>query len=445
MDIINKIIDAGIVGAGGAGFPTHEKLKGKVEYFIINAAECEPLLQSDQYIMRTAADKVIKGIEYVSKIITPKNIIIGTKSKYKQEIIELKKSIENSSLNINIYESRSFYPLGDEQVMAQIITGNSVPAGGIPLDINTVVLNVTTVAQIADAVDFNTAVTNKVITVLGEVKSPGLINVPIGISLEKCIEAVGGSNIDKYCVIVGGPMMGKVIDSNETANNYIKKTDGALIILAKDHYIIRRKKADLKNIIRQAQTCCIQCRYCTDMCPRYLIGHTLKPHLIMRNVDKKIFSENILKEALACCECGVCEIYACPMGLSPRMVNAYLKEKFAKEGVRYTKQTGTVKCKNDIEGRRIPTDRLIARLMLSKYKTFDKNKIITVPSSKVKIQLQQHIGRPAKPTVKIGDIVTKGQLIGEINGLCANIHTSINGKITAVTDKYIEIAGKELV
>ena len=442
MDIINKIIAAGIVGAGGAGFPTHVKLQGKVEYLIINAAECEPLLQSDQYIMRTCAEKVIKGIEYVSKVIDPDKIIIGTKNKYKKEIEELKKEIKALNSNIKIYESKSFYPLGDEQILAQIITGRSVPPGGIPLDINAVVLNVTTVAQIADAVGTDNPVIKKIVTVLGEVKNPGLINVPVGISVEECIKECGGSNLSNYCIVLGGPMMGNVIDDVDASGNYIKKTDGAIIVLPKDHFIIRRKRSDIRYIIRQAKTCCIQCRYCTDMCPRYLIGHPIEPHLIMRNVDKTYFSQDILRESLICCECGICEIYACPMGLSPRMVNAYLKDKFSKEGVKYNKQIGKVECKRDIEGRRIPTDRLISKLMLTKYKKFNQELITEVFTDNVKILLRQHIGAPVNPIVKIGEKVTSGQLIGEINGLGANIHSSINGNVIEITDEYIEISGR---
>jgi RnfABCDGE-type electron transport complex C subunit len=439
MSLIQKIIDSGIVGAGGAGFPTHEKLKGKVEYLIINAAECEPLLQSDQYIMREKADAVIRGIEYVLDVIKAEKVVIGLKGKYKKEIEALKKAIKKSKICIELFESKSFYPYGDEHIMVEMIVKRSVPAGGIPLDVGCVTLNVTTVSQIAEAVDLNRPVIEKIITVTGEINNPSLINVPIGISIKECLDACGGVKHDDFHVVIGGPMMGKIINSDKIESAYITKTDGALIVLPQNHYLVRRQNADVHRIIRQAHTACIQCRFCTDLCPRYLIGHNLQPHLIMRNVGRLSVNQDVLKEALICSECGICEMYACPMGLSPRMVNVHVKEIFKNKEERYTKQTGCIEVKKDITGRRIPTERLIARLNLSKYKKYSFNKARNIETKTVVIYLQQHIGTPSVPVVKVGDLVRKGALIAARKGLGANIHASIDGKVTEICKKYIKL------
>ena len=439
MSVIQKIIDAGIVGAGGAGFPTHVKLQGEVEYLIINAAECEPLLQSDQYVMREKADVVIKGIEHVLGVIMAKKAVIGLKDKYKREIEALKKAIRKSKANIELFESKSFYPYGDEQVMVEMIAKRSIPAGGIPLDVGCVTLNVTTVSQIAEAVDANKPVIEKTIAVTGEIKKPMLVDVPIGISIKECLDACGGANNSEYHVVIGGPMMGKIINSTEIETTYITKTDGALIVLPQNHYLVRRKNADVQRIIKQAQTACIQCRFCTDMCPRYLIGHNLQPHLIMRNVGRPMPNQEIMKEALTCSECGVCEMYVCPMGLSPRMVNIHVKSICRDKGIKYTKQTGSVEAKRDINGRRIPTERLIARLNLSKYKKYNFDKAVDVKTKTAVIALQQHIGAPSVPVVKIGDAIKKGSLIATVKGLGANIHASIEGEVTEVNEKYIKL------
>jgi RnfABCDGE-type electron transport complex C subunit len=439
MSLIQKIIDSGIVGAGGAGFPTHEKLKGKVEYLIINAAECEPLLQSDQYIMREKADAVIKGIGYVLDVIKADKVVIGLKGKYKKEIEALKKAIKKSKIRIELFESKSFYPYGDEHIMVEMIVKRSVPPGGIPLDVGCVTLNITTVSQIAEAVDSNKPVIEKIITVTGEINNPMLMSVPIGISIKECLDACGGVKHDDFHVVIGGPMMGKVINSDEIESAYITKTDGALIVLPQNHYLVRRQNVDVHRIIRQAHTACIQCRFCTDLCPRYLIGHNLQPHLIMRNVGRLSVNQDVLKEALICSECGICEMYACPMGLSPRMVNIHVKEIFKNKEERYTKQTGDIESKREINGRRIPTERLIARLNLSKYKKYSFNKARNIETKTVVIYLQQHIGVPSVPIVKVGDLVRKGDLIAARKGLGANIHASIDGKVTEVCKKYIKL------
>ncbi|WP_432663250.1 4Fe-4S dicluster domain-containing protein [Wukongibacter baidiensis] len=435
MDLIEKIFDAGVVGAGGAGFPTHIKLNCSVEYLIINGAECEPLLETDKYLMRTNSFKMVKAMEEVGKNIQAKRLIIGLKAKYKDEIKELRKTIAELNSNVELFLLDNFYPAGDEQVLVYEITKRSIPAGGIPLDVGVVVSNVGTMVNTFEALNGNPVI-EKYVTVIGEVNTPCILKVPIGISVGKCIEAAGGSLLNDYAVILGGPMMGRLIYKEEIHKEFITKTIGALILIPRDHYIVDRKELPIKHIINRAKTTCIQCSMCTDMCPRYLIGHKLRPHRIMRSIGMSEGNEKILMEALICCECGICELYACPMGLSPKTMNVYVKNKLRNEGIRYKKEQRQTIANEMREYRRIPVDRLISRLGLRKYKGIDIAGPFEVNVPCVHVSLRQHIGKPAKPIVSVGDRVSKGEIIGKvkIDELGANIHSSIDGKVCEVSD-----------
>ena len=151
--LTDLVQQAGVVGAGGAGFPTHVKLNAKAEYFIINAAECEPLIETDKFICRQFAEKVVDGAVEIGKHLEAKHIVIALKGKYKKEIAALKKVIDEKGAKVEIFEMGSYYPAGDEQVMVEQVTGRSVPERGIPLAVGAVVDNVGTVMNVYDALE----------------------------------------------------------------------------------------------------------------------------------------------------------------------------------------------------------------------------------------------------------------------------------------------------
>ena len=438
MDLIQKIFEAGVVGAGGAGFPTHKKLSGKIEYLIVNGAECEPLLETDKYLMRSKSLEIIKAMDEVGKKIGAKKFVLGLKRKYDSEIIKLEAEIKKSKSKVKLFLLDNFYPAGDEQILVYEVTKRAIPGGGIPLDVGAVVLNVGTMTNIYDALS-DKPVIDKVITIIGEIRNPGLYKVPIGISIKSCIEGAGGTSVKDYSVIMGGPMMGRVIHVDEIEEEVITKTIGSLIIIRKDHYIVQRKEKSIKHMVNQAKSTCIQCSMCTDLCPRFLIGHQLRPHKIMRTLGFSDGNEEVIKEALICCECGVCELYACPMGLSPRTINAYLKEQLRKQGVKVEKQKENTVANQMREYRKIPVKRLIARLNLTKYTDIIIADPIEISAYMVRIPLKQHIGNKAVPKVCVGDKVFSGQLISEIekDSLGANIHSSIDGVVREVSDSII--------
>ena len=442
MKFLDAIYNAGVVGAGGAGFPTHLKMTKEVGTFIVNGAECEPLLEVDKFLMRERTEDLIKGMEIVAENLKAQRVVLGVKKKYKAEINILNTVIKDLNSRVELFLMDNFYPAGDEQIMVKDVTGKSIPAGGIPLDVDAVVSNVGTVINITEALD-DKPVVEKYVAILGEVNNPIILKVPIGTPLLECIEKAGGTKVNNYAVIDGGPMMGGILHQEDLVGKSVTKTTGGLIILPEDHYVIKRKERPDTHILNESKAACIQCRMCTDMCPRYLIGHKLRPHRIMRamGMSGEEVDEEILKEALICCECNVCELFACPMGISPKSTNTYLKGYFREKGVRYNGDKVIPDADPMRDSRKIPINRLIARLNLTKYYNNKIADLEEIKVSKVRVSLSQHIGKPASPIVKEGEKVSIGQRIAEVgrDEFGANIHASINGIVTKVENSYIEI------
>ena len=260
MNLIDVIKNAGVVGAGGAGFPTHLKLNAKADWFIVNAAECEPLIETDKYLCRVYADKIIAAAEIVAGHLGAKHIVIVTKQSYAAEITALRAAINKADSRTELFLSGVFYPAGDEQIIVQMVTGKSVPERGIPLAVGAVVDNVGTLCAIYDAVVEGVSVHTKYLSVVGAVERPMLMHAPIGTPLMECIEKAHPYNKD-FAVILGGPMMGRMLaDKDEIRRATVTKTLGNLLVLPKDHYLVTRSKRSIERIRMQTRSACIQCR-----------------------------------------------------------------------------------------------------------------------------------------------------------------------------------------
>lgn len=437
--VLAIIKDAGIVGAGGAGFPAHVKLASAADIIVVNGAECEPLLRVDQQLMEQLADKMIAGLMAVIDVTGAQEGLIALKSKYKQAISALEGQIIGKPIRIKILGD--FYPAGDEHVTVYEATGRLVPQGGIPLKVNCIVANVETLVNIAEALA-GKPVTHTFITITGEVPQPTTIKLPVGTSVAEALTFAGKSDLTGIAVIDGGPMMGKFVSD---LRQPITKTTKGLIVLPNSHRLVRKRLMPLERIIKQAKTACMQCRHCTDLCPRYLLGHRLEPHKIMQAVRYLNVTDEVMKMAFACSECGVCEQYACIMGLSPREVNAFLKRELGRAGVKPNAAPINQARHSMQPGRKIPVKRLISRLGLTVYDRYAPLKLDDHAVSAVQIMLKQHVGAPSQPHVREGQIVRQGELIASIsdNALGANIHASIDGIVTAVSDKMIVINARE--
>lgn len=449
MDLIEKVKAAGIVGAGGAGFPTHVKLSARASCFIVNAAECEPLIETDKYLCRTFAGELVEAVTAAAAHLGAERAVIALKGKYKEEIAALRTAIGQAGAQIELFEMPAFYPAGDEQTMVQMVTGKSVPERGLPLDVGAVVDNVGTMLNLFHALHGG-AVTDKYLSVVGEVKEPVMLKVPIGTAITECI-AAAGVKLRDYGVILGGPMMGKTLtDPQAVAGAVVTKTTGNIIVLPMDHYLFYRASLPVSTMKKQTKSACIQCRMCTDLCPRFLIGHDVRPNLVMRNLwreeqitDKEEYIR-AFGSAANCCDCGVCEMFACPMGLSPRKVNSYIKGQMKEKGIQVPKNTSPMAC-GDIDLRRIPTGRLIARLGLRAFDGLHAHECIELDPKTVYIPFSQHIGKPAEAVVQTGQRVKKGGLLAKAaEGLSANIHASISGTLVLVDQKGARISKEEV-
>ncbi|MGL5313490.1 MAG: 4Fe-4S dicluster domain-containing protein [Peptostreptococcaceae bacterium] len=435
-DLISVIKESGIVGAGGAGFPTHIKVNAKADVVIINGAECEPLLRVDQQLMALESRKILDSLSLVMKFVGADKGIIGLKSKYK-------KAIENIELiigdypGVTIHKMPNFYPAGDEQVLVYEVTGKVIPEGAIPLSVGAVVLNVETLLNIYEAYNFETPVVDKYITLTGEVKNKKTVRVPIGITIKEAIDLAGGTNIDEFVVINGGPMMGKIVSLEDK----ITKTTKGLIVLPKDHSLIKSLNKDLNRVLKEAKTACMHCSQCSEVCPRNLIGHNIHPHKLIRMASySSICDKNTSPTtAFLCCECRLCE-YACVMDLQPWKLHSNLKKQMGENGIK-NDNNSQGKPNPFREYKRYPVNKLIAKLGLTRYDERADIVALDKAFNKVEILLRQHIGAPSTPIVNVGEEVKKGQLIADIdeNKLGSKIHSSIDGKVTKITSEAVII------
>lgn len=440
-NIIEKVKEAGIIGAGGAGFPTHVKLGSQAEYVIVNGAECEPLLRVDQQLMTNYSEELVKALELVVETVGAKKGIIALKKKYKKAIEKLNLILENNE-KIELHLLDNFYPAGDEQITVYEVTGRIIPEGGIPLQVGVIVLNVETLLNIKNSVD-DIPVTHTYLTVTGAVKEPKTMYLPIGTTVREALELAGGVTIENFAVIDGGPMMGKLLPSIDMP---IVKNSKGYIVLPSDHPRILSKSKDLKQMLKEGRTACCHCSLCTEVCPRNLIGHSIQPDKLMRvaSYQSTCSATEDVNSAYLCCECGLCEV-ACVMNLQPWKLNGFLKKTLRENGVKNT-HTNTPDAAHPFrEYKKFPVPQLISRLGL---KPYDVDANLDLDAGKdineVIIKLSQHIGAKSKAIVNVGDRVEKGQKIAEIpeNQLGANIHASIDGVVIAVDDDMIKISSK---
>lgn len=439
MDLLDKIKKAGVTGAGGAGFPTHVKLNCKVGSLIVNAAECEPLLRTDKYYLNTRAEEIVSAAATVAGQISAEEVYIAIKKINERETANIGRAIQkNGDGRIKIFPLGNYYPAGDEQMLVYDITGRAVPPSGIPLDVGVVVSNAATMANIYDAMR-GIPVTHKILTVAGAVRRPQVLRVPIGISFKECLDACGGAEPRRFLAINGGPMMGRVLSEEELSGELVTKTTSGIIVVPLGYnFISRLRGVPLRAVLNRAKSACIQCSFCTDQCPRRLIGHGLRPHMIMRQMAARNFSaplekNKILEEALLCCECGICETFSCPMNLSPRQVNIYIKQALA--GTRYQREGQTQGASPLREYRKIAPAKIMARMGLSELYGNGAEGFMELDADYVKIPLKQHIGAPAIPEVSVGDRVSAGELVASGKAaVSAGVHASISGRVTEIDD-----------
>jgi len=436
LDIIKE---AGVVGAGGAGFPTHVKLDAKVDTLIINAAECEPLINVDKQLLEFYFEKVYSGMKAAEGFVGAKRVVLSIKEKNKKAIDAIEK-FSGDGFDFELLKLGDFYPAGDEQVLVNEVTDRIVPEGGIPLQIGVVVINVETLFNIKNAFD-GIKVIDKYVTVNGEVEKPMTLLVPVGTGISQLIDYCGGTKGEGMAVLDGGPMMGKMIDPKSYS---VKKTTKSILVLPEDNVVIENRKRAISTDMKRAQAICLSCRMCTDLCPRYLLGHDLFPDELMKRLYKGSLSDEDISRfdfAYLCCDCGLCELYACVVDLSARSVFNFLKGELARLGIKNPHNRTDLEANEFRQFRKVPVSRLKKRLEIDKYGSPTPLSEFTTDIGKIKLYLSQHVGAPSVPVVSEGSSVRRGDLVADIpeGKLGAAIHSSIDGTVKEVGKEYLVI------
>jgi electron transport complex protein RnfC len=294
-EIVKK---AGIAGLGGAGFPTHVKLTpkddSKIDYVIINGAECEPYLTYDYRLMLEEPEKIIGGLKIVLHLFENAKGIIGVEDN-KPDVIEKLKELTAGESNIEVQALKTKYPQGGERQLVYVTTGRKLNSKKLPADVGCIVSNVATVAAIYMAVAESTPLTNRIVTITGDaVAEPQNFNVPFGMNFSEIVEAAGGFKTQPKKLVFGGPMMGHAMFSYDVP---VTKTANSLLALVKDEAAVEESP-------------CILCGRCHFKCPLRLLP--MKLQLMGLNNEDEKFVE---LDGMECCGCGSCS-YICPANRS---------------------------------------------------------------------------------------------------------------------------------
>ena len=441
--LIRKVFDAGVVGAGGAGFPTHVKLGATgADTYLINGAECEPLLDADCHLMTTMAKELVDAGRITAEALGAR-LLFGVKAKHAEAVDALR------SAGADVFEARDYYPLGDEVILIADALGRTVPEGHLPTEVGVVVNNVETLLNIHGALA-GTPVTHTFVSTGGAVGRPTLFRAPIGTNARELLEVSGGIGIDPADAVFvdGGPMMGRYSD---TPDFPVTKTTKGILVLPRDSLLATLEQMPVEEMLKRARVCCCQCNQCTVACSRYLVGMGIEPHKIMRAMAwAGTRNGEVLRMALLCSECNLCSaLHACPMGLSPRRVNQQIKKALRESGVTpaFVKKEASPHPLR--EYRLAPSGRIKERLGLSVYDRESVFEPDLLHPSEVRILLKQHVGAPSVPVVEEGQTVASGACIalppeGVLGGaLGAKIHASIDGNVVSVTSGMVVLRRRE--
>jgi len=433
QDIRDRIFEAGVVGAGGAGFPTHIKAAADADIVIANACECEPLLGTDRYVLTSRLDEMVDGLLLMMLATGAGRGLVALREGQAGILSKVADGVKGAK-GVEVITVADTYPAGDEHILVFEATGRVIPEGGIPPDVGVVVSNANTLVNVKRAVD-GEPVTHRVISVCGQVANPCVAEVPVGTMVEDALRLTGNSvDLSRQAMLLSGIMMGQYCEDPATP---VDKRMASITVLPRDSEIMVRKSLPVDVMVRRAASVCCQCTQCTELCPRHLMGHDISPHKIMRAVSWGRGFVPDLAGALFCSGCGLCGVYVCPMLLSPDRISFMVRAEMAERGVtQEDKPAGEVLPVR--AGRLVPHARIVERTGLAPYEQ-ELAFAGKVEPDKVKIPLVQHVGSPAVPVVKTGDKVRCGQLIGDMdrNTVGARVHSSVDGKVSEIGDVVV--------
>nr|WP_320011118.1 4Fe-4S dicluster domain-containing protein [uncultured Desulfobulbus sp.] len=433
MNTVQQMKENGVVGAGGAGFPTYVKAQSQAEIVLVNAAECEPLLHKDKQLLLHATDLFFQGLQTLMGQVAASKGIIGIKKKHKGLIAHLN---ERLPAGIELCPVDDFYPAGDELTLIRETTGVIIGPGALPISRGIVVSNVESLYNIGTA----RPVTAKFLNVGGAVEKRQTFEVPLGISFQEIID-YACPTIRDFTIIEGGPMMGKIV---EDLTQPVTKTTAGLLVFPNDHVLIQKYRimASEKRVNQIGKAACDQCTICTELCPRYLLGHPIQPHKAMRSLvfhQEGAGEREIQTHALYCCQCNLCSFVSCPEGLFPSQVCINNRAEALANKMQY-KGTFENEPHPLAPYRKTPSKRLKRMLNLDLFPdSGDLSEYRFAPQT-LRLLLRQHIGAPATPVVSVGDQVQQGQKIATVgDALGAEIHAPLSGQVCEVDEQAITL------
>ena len=433
--LAEKLREHGVVGAGGAGFPTCVKAQARAEFMIANGAECEPLIHKDAELMRAFPGEILSGLRLMAEAVKAPRMMFAIKSKNAEALDAVRSHAQ--ARRVELVLLGDFYPSGDEYEVVYVATGRLIPPAGLPLHVGCVVNNVETLYNVHRAQQ-GLPVTEKFLSVSGAVREPCAFWAPVGISFREVIEQAGGAAVADFAVFVSGIMMGTLtFDLDEV----VTKTTAGLIVLPRRHPLVTRTSLPAEAQNRIGKSACDQCSYCTEFCPRYLLGYEVMPHKVMRSLGFTASGSRFWNQwGALCCGCGLCTLYACPEDLFPAEACDQAKRDLREAGIRFEQKT-PVRVHPMKEARRVPQSQLRRRLKIEEYERETPYRAVDWRPQRVRILLSQHAGSPAIAAVQPGDRVEKGQVVGRVpeRQLGANVHASIAGRVSEVTGTYVEI------
>ncbi len=427
----------GVVGAGGAGFPSFGKLTDGAAFLVINAVECEPLMYTDLTLCGEKLDDIVIGMRAVMEFANIPEGLLCIK-----DYRALHLGLEDGQVlaeGIRVKHVPNVYPMGDEINLIYTATGRLVQPGHLPISQGIIVYNSETVYNIGLAVRNDQPVIEKWLTIGGNVPEVKCVRVPIGMKVTDLFKQMNVVIPENHVVIDGGPSMGNIIN---VKNAVVTKTTKALLILPDTIPAVTGKLRTMNENLRMAASVCCQCTRCTDMCPRHLLGFPIEPHKMVRaTISTAQITPELILTANLCCSCDICGTFACCQGISPMQVIKEFKAILGKHKVRYMADPNDhFEVNPDRPYRMLSSTKWKDMLGVTKYDRYPTYIEKPVEAKHVEIKMSQHIGAPSVPIVAVGDTVALGQMIaGAGNGLSVPQYASIAGKVTYVDDQKIII------
>lgn len=425
---------------------------------IVSALKDNPLSFAEEYLLQREWHKIIDGLKFLMGNHHAEKGIIAVSKSDRPVTADLKRSIDDCD-NIDLFFVDNFYPAADQAILIYEVTGQPF-SGATPAALSgSLVYDLRTVINIYEAVTEKTPVTRRLLTCTGEVAIPSLVLGHIGVSFREVIELCGGAVIDEYVILSGAPARGAIITDIDTP---VTGSTTTITVLPADNELVKERSQTLGEQIKKCKSVCNQCSFCTELCPVYLLGGKLYPHLIMRQIAYGLSEpEEVILGALLCSECGICEVFSCPHKLSPRAVNKEIKERLKQEAEaesllssqidgqingqisgEHTNDliSGQLQPRSSRDYRKVDFKRLADLFSVGPYAEPPKMELLETSPGQVELLFKEMSASGVLTRVKTGEEIAEGSLVAETEmSTGAGLHASISGKVTFLDKERVII------